>query len=298
MSVFLDDDLELRPGWRFAAYVIAYIATYVATGAGLSEIISSPVAVGSVEGLALSVVTFLPPAVLAFLFVLRFVDPRPVATFGVTPHEGWSRDLGMGLFVALGMVAVFAVGVSLSAGWAWRTAGQSGASEDAVWITGLLLTVAAANEELVYRGYPLQVLITATGPVPAVLAMSALFGLGHRLNPNATWLGTLNVFLAGVLLSIAYLRTRSLWFPYGIHIGWNVSTGVLLGLPVSGVRLSSFWHADPVGADWLTGGSFGPEGGILATVAIIAAAVFVGTTRSVYIRPALKPGGAGGVRKR
>jgi len=66
------------------------------------------------------------------------------------------------------------------------------------------------------------VLMAGVGPFPAMVVVSAAFGLGHHMNPNASWLGTANTFLAGIRLCLAYVRTRSLWFPYGIHIGWNL----------------------------------------------------------------------------
>jgi len=118
--------------------------------------------------------------------------------------------------------------------------------------------------------------------------MSALFGLGHYQNPNATLPGTLNVCLAGALLSVAYLRTRSLWLPYGIHLGWNLLTGLLVGLPVSGVRIASVWRIETEGPPELTGGAFGPEGGLAATVAIIAAAVIVGSTKAAGVSPEVR----------
>ena len=134
----------------------------------------------------------------------------------------------------------------------------------------------------------MQILMKGIGPVPAVLVMSGLFGLLHHLNPNATWLGTLNVFLAGVLLSAAYLRTRSLWFPFGIHIGWNLGLGpdlrisglrpdhqLDMGQPGTGSRLGHRWRIRA-------------EGGVLGTLAIIVAVVAVRWTRSVGVSPTLR----------
>lgn len=293
MSLFLNENLEMRPGWRFATYTLAYVLVLMLSGAVMSELVAGPVEVGQPRGLALVVLTFLPPAVLAFVFMLRFVERAPRTAFGVTLHEGWSRDLSVGLVIAAGMVLIYAASAGLLAGIG-PPGGPAHSQETIPWgnvaLTVVLLAVAAGSEELVYRGYPLQALMEATGPspIPAVLAMSALFGLGHHLNPNATWLGTFNTFLAGILLSIAYLRTRSLWLPYGLHLGWNLGTGVLLGLPVSGVRLSSLRDLGVGGPRWLTGGEFGPEGGILVTIAIIAAAVFTGTTPRLGISPSIR----------
>jgi hypothetical protein len=282
----LDSDLELRPGWRCLAYLMVYVVLFLATGAVMSEVIPGPVDFGGLRGLALTTLTFLPPAVLALVFMLRFVEARPAAAFGVALHERWGRDLGLGLLVALGMGVVYVTAAGALAGVGTQAAEESSGREIA--LTAAFLSVAAASEELVYRGYPLQMLMRAAGTAPAVLCISAVFGLGHHLNPSATWQGTLNTFLAGILLSLAYLRTRSLWLPYGIHVGWNLASGILLGLPVSGVGLASIGTTEVGGPRWLTGGSFGPEGGILFTVAIIAAAVFIGTTGRVEVSPTVR----------
>lgn len=280
MSVLLNDDLELRSGWRFVTFWIVYVFLFLSTSAVMSVLVSGPIDFGEISGLALSTMTFLPPAVLSFAFMLRFVDRRSPSAFGIGPPSHGFRLLGLGLATASGMVVVYSSLAGLLTGLDLR---RGTMDTERVALTVVLLAIAAASEELVYRGYPLQVLAQAVGPVVAILVMSAAFGLGHHLNPNATWLGTLNTSLAGVLLSLAWLRTRSLWLPYGIHVGWNLATGVALGLPVSGVQLNSIWTASVPGSPWLTGGSFGPEGGILATVAIIAAAVFiVGVTGSMH----------------
>ena len=147
--------------------------------------------------------------------------------------------------------------------------------------------VAAANEELVFRGYPLQVLMFGLGPWPAFLMVSAAFGLGHHLNPNATWVGTTNTALAGILLCLAYARTRSLWLPYGIHIGWNLGIGPIFGFPLSGMTVGSLWVTRLDGPAWLTGGRYGPEGGVLMTVTVILAAIVIGTTRRIGVSPAV-----------
>jgi hypothetical protein len=96
-----------------------------------------------------------------------------------------------------------------------------------------------------------------------------LFALFHALNPHMSWLGLANLFLAGILLSIPYLLTGQLAISIGFHISWNLVQGAVLGFPVSGsaplpTRLIDLQQAGP---NLWTGGQFGPEGGILATIA-------------------------------
>jgi membrane protease YdiL (CAAX protease family) len=126
-----------------------------------------------------------------------------------------------------------------------------------------------------FRGFPLQILSEGIGTWPAVAVLSAFFGLIHMNNPNATLLGTTNTILAGVLLSLAYVKARSLWLPYAIHVGWNAGVGFILGLPLSGLDLASLWTTGVAGSDTILGGSYGPEGGLLTTFIFGTAAVMV-----------------------
>ena len=141
--------------------------------------------------------------------------------------------------------------------------------------TAALILVAAANEELIFRGYPFQRLVESFGAVGAVVLSSAVFGLGHLANPDHTWISGANSILAGILLAIAYLRTRGLWMPLGIHFMWNYVQGVVLGLPVSGYYFRGFLKPRVSGAAWLTGAGYGPEGGVLATAAVGAGIIYV-----------------------
>src|SRR5206468_12598710 len=107
----------------------------------------------------------------------------------------------------------------------------------------------------------------------------------HSKNPNSSFLSTTNTIVAGILLSLAYVRTRSLWFPYGIHLGWNVGVGFILGFHLSGVDLASIWTTGIAGRDTILGGDYGPEGGLLATFIFASSALFV--QRQEYFRSSL-----------
>lgn len=160
----------------------------------------------------------------------------------------------------------------------------------------LTLAVAALAEEIAFRGFPFRRLIDAIGPVKATIIMAFLFGALHLLNPDATWTSTLITILAGVLFSIAWLRTRGLWLPWGLHFAWNASMGVLFGLPISGLEtFSTVVQTRAIGREWLTGGDYGPEAALLTGVVLVAAiAVTVRLTRDyawhyTYVAPV--PGG-------
>jgi len=284
MSILLNEELDLRSGWRFGLYVAVFVAMLYATGALLSLIVSGTIT-SELGFLAANAFIFTVPGVLALAFMIRFVDQVPVLTFGVGLHERWWRDLSLGAMVGAGMLGILAATIAIL-GELRITAGSGTALSGMVALI-LILAVSAANEELIFRGYPLQVLMVGIGPWPAMILMSAVFGAGHHLNPNATWLGTANTFLAGILLCLAYVRTRSLWFPFGIHIGWNLGLGPIFGFPLSGMDISSIWNTETGGEVWMTGGAYGPEGGFLVTGIMIAAIAAVSFTNQVNVSPRL-----------
>ena len=115
----------------------------------------------------------------------------------------------------------------------------------------------------------------AVGTPAAVAITSCLFGLAHLRNPHASLWGAVNTAEIGALLALAYVRTRSLWLPWGIHFGWNAALGLGYGLVVSGYsEFSVLVIGSAQGPRWLTGGEYGIEASATAT-AVIAVAIVV-----------------------
>jgi CAAX protease family protein len=210
--------------------------------------------------------------------LIRWLDRRPARAIGwpLTPRAG--RDAGIGLVI--GIVSIGAAALVMRTAGMLHYVAEPGTTRDWASALGrgfLLLGVGAASEEVLFRGYPFQVLARASGALPATIVVSFVFALGHIANPNASVLGIANIFLAGVMLSVAYLRTRSLWLAIGVHIGWNWGMASLLDLPVSGLDFLETPRYEPVlgRATWLTGGAFGPEGGLAATLGFAIALLVV-----------------------
>jgi membrane protease YdiL (CAAX protease family) len=148
-------------------------------------------------------------------------------------------------------------------------------------ILGLIL--AALGEELGFRGFPLRRLSDAFGVVPAMLLLAILFGLGHAKNPSATVFSTVNVALAAIWLSFAFFSAGGMPLAWGAHFGWNAALAILFDAPVSGytfqvpvVEYTSGGHA------WVDGGAFGPEGGIVATFALLAGSAYLLTRKQAF----------------
>ena len=147
------------------------------------------------------------------------------------------------------------------------------------------LICAALGEELAFRGFPLRRLSDAFGVIPATLLLAILFGVGHAWNPNATVFSTVNVALAAVWLSLAFFSAGGMALAWGAHFGWNAGLAILFDAPVSGFlfRTPVVEYA-PGSHAWVDGGAFGPEGGVVATIALVAGTLFLLTRRNVFTR--------------
>jgi membrane protease YdiL (CAAX protease family) len=222
----------------------------------------------------LNVIARFIPAVGATWFMGRFVDHRPTSSF--VGFRGWQRNLATGILIGGGLLSFLMLGFVVAG-----TVRLEPAMRDLslLVITIAVITLAAASEELLFRGYLLQSLATGIGRWPAALIMSGLFGMMHASNPNITnvwWIGIINTVVAGLMLSVAYFKARSLWLPYGIHVAWNAGLGIVLGFSLSGIELDSIWKSSVDSSATLTGGLYGPEGGIICTIVFLAGLFVMG----------------------
>jgi uncharacterized protein len=193
---------------------------------------------------------------------LRWLKPRQGAP---------GLAIGLGLGAAAAAVALLAAVVLANSHWS-RDDGELGEYLAQVVKTSLVLAPAALSEEVIFRGIPLVLFAAAIGRGTAlVLVAGLIFALFHALNPGVTPLGLGNIALAGIFLGVAFYAPGGLWTAFGAHLGWN-ATLAALDAPVSGLPFSipfiDYRAGHPV---WLSGGHFGPEGGLLATGAITAA---------------------------
>ncbi len=191
----------------------------------------------------------------------------------------WARRaVGMrGLLggLALGAAAaVIALVTAVAAGSAYWSRDAGGPVDYAVQVlkTTLALTPAALSEEVMFRGVPLVLLAAVAGRATALVLVSGVtFSLFHWLNPDVTPLAFGNIALAGLFLGVAFYAPGGLWTAFGAHLGWNGALAAL-DAPVSGlpfrIPLLDYHAGEPA---WLSGGRFGPEGGLVATLALALA---------------------------
>jgi membrane protease YdiL (CAAX protease family) len=281
-------DGRLRPIWRFLLALVLLFAALLIAGetvglvGRLLRVRPEPMAAmfwGSLVALA---------AILAAFKLLTAVfERRPLGSVGLAFHPRWWRELGHGLAVGAAMLFIVVM-LEWAGGFVQFTHAPQPVLRAAA-LTFVVLAVAAINEEAIFRGYPFQRLVESITPLGAIAVTSALFGLGHLGNPHHTWISTANTMLVGIPFAIAYLRTRSLWMPIGMHFIWNFLMGFLLGLPVSGLTFPvSVFQARVHGVAWLTGAEYGPEGGGLATGVIVAATLYLLLSKRIYISKEMK----------
>ncbi|HLY59762.1 MAG TPA: type II CAAX endopeptidase family protein [Terriglobia bacterium] len=280
---------HLRPIWRF--FISAAMIVFVHLAVGIILGLSSGVFGWEPQPIMLWGSSLILLALLAiFKLLTAAFENKPLASIGLAFHCRWKTELGIGLF--LGAASILAVAALDAALGLTRFSANpisgrhllAGAAYSCV-----LFSIAAAGEEITFRGYPFQRLIESVGPAWAVAILSVAFGLMHLGNPSHTWLSTLNTALIGIPLALAYLRTRALWLPLGIHFAWNFVLGFGLGLPVSGIQFSNtLLRADVHGIVPMTGGNYGPEGSWLTTGVVVLITLYVLFSKGIYITPEMR----------
>lgn len=212
---------------------------------------------------------------------LAVFEKRPLAAIGLHAGPHASVEMAYGLAVGAAITAATALVLFLF-GWLSFREGDGVLLEGWRQAAGLTAFVAcaAAFEEILFRGYPFQLLWSRLG-LPVALGLSAgLFALAHLGNPGLTPLAFVNLALAGILLALVYVRTRSLWLAIGVHAGWNWVLAVPLDQPVSGFVFGMpGYDVVETGPDLFTGGAFGPEGGLVVTAVTAGAIAWAGRTR-------------------
>jgi len=228
------------------------------------------------------------PAVLVSVWLAgRFADRRHFADFGLRLSRNWWIDFVFGLALGAGLMGLIFL-VELAAGWITVT----GAFQtDLGWPFGLAWLLSLAGfisvgiyEELLDRGYLFKNVaeaLSSWGRLPAVigavLLSSAVFGISHIINPNATLLSSFNIALVGLFLAVPLVLTGELAIPIGFHIAWNFFQGNVFGFPVSGTALNktTLIAVQQGGSTTITGGAFGPEAGLLGLGATLLGTILV-----------------------
>jgi membrane protease YdiL (CAAX protease family) len=223
--------------------------------------------------LVVSALSAFATGALANAVVARGWERGQLSDFGLGWAPASGRELATGIALGGGGAALI-VTVAVVSGLAnFASVPQTERAWAGIPVLMVLLLFGSVGEELVFHGYAFQQLVRPMGEFATVLPFGIFFGLAHIGNQNVSLLAVFNTVMWGVLLGCAYLRTRALWLPIGMHFGWNVAT------PFLGENLSGFTIAVTgyelhwrIGVLW-SGGAYGLEGGLFTTV--VVAGLFV-----------------------
>ena len=293
-SFFFNQDGRLHSGWRAVIFLIAFLFfSFFFIFGSITILAQFPFGTTTAGFLPLIVPFAISTAIAIILGWLcgKFFENVPFRALGCAFTSGWLKNFAAGCLIGTVALASAVIIAVMSGGMSLSINHESAISAISTTLLSTLLIFAfgAASEETLFRGYMLQTFARSKLIWVGVGLTSLLFAFAHNNNPDAGTLSWLNTFLAGIWFAAAYLKTRDLWFPLGIHLMWNWLQGPVLGINVSGIAEFSpdpVLRATDAGPAWLTGGSYGIEGGVACTFALIV------STALIYYLPNLKPGDA------
>ena len=214
-----------------------------------------------------------------------------ISRLGAVPRDDLRANAAAGQ-TARGLVAgtlLFSAIVAVAAALGvYRVTGWGDASEIIPILIGSAI-VPAFTEEVLFRGILFRWIEDFGGTWAALIISSSLFGAAHLLNPEATWFSSFAIAIyAGLLLGGAYMLTRSLWMPIGLHAAWNFTQGGIFGVPVSGHPSEGLVRAELRGPAVLSGSGFGLEASVIAIVIASGAGVWLvkrAVRRGLLVQP-------------
>lgn len=267
-TIFISpDEPRLRAGWRLLLHILIMIPIGLVTGAA-TKVLFPFWRGGALQSQLINLVVMTASVYIA----RRWLDKRSFASLGLKLDAKMWLDLLAGIvitFLMMGLIylLMWMLGWITFEGFAWEF---ESASDVTMGLLGMLAVfiLVGWNEELLSRGYQLQNLADGINLTWGVIISSAVFGILHLGNPNATWISAVGIFLAGAFLAYGYTRTKQLWLPIGLHIGWNFFEGVGFGFPVSGMDFFTLTRITVDGPELVTGGAFGPEAGLIVLPAL------------------------------
>ena len=211
---------------------------------------------------------------LLVFFRVKVIEKRSFSSIGFNKNN-WLKKYSLGFLIDLAMMSIivlilFPFGYITVEKNPIQPVGISAIASVLIILLGWIIQ--GATEEIVTRGWLLNVLSTKYNIGVGLLISSTLFGLMHLTNPNVNYIAVINIILVGLFYGLYVIKTNDLWAVCGMHSAWNFAQGNIFGFKVSGLDVSvgSLIDLNLVGSDFVTGGIFGPEAGITATFILLA----------------------------
>jgi membrane protease YdiL (CAAX protease family) len=207
-------------------------------------------------------------AMIAYYGFVHLIERRSVFELS-RPYA--FKELALGTLLGTGLFTI-TIGILWLLGY-YQVSAVNAWSLMIPWL--LIGIFSGVFEELLIRGVVFRIMEESLGTWIALVISALIFGAGHLGNPNATlWAGLAIAIEAGVMLAAAYVYTRRLWLPIGIHFAWNFVQGGIFGVAVSGNDAQGLLQSTPSGPTLLSGGEFGAEASIFAVIVCLAAGIF------------------------
>lgn len=208
-------------------------------------------------------------SLLSYWFLYRIYEKRSITELS---KDGFVKyfPLGIGIGALLQSLTVFVI--HLFKGYAVEKINPV-----IFLIPPLTMALSSAVfEEILFRGIFFRIIEEKLGSYASIIISSSVFGIMHLNNPNSSLAGIALVVQAGLLLAASYIYSGNLWFPIAIHFSWNFTQSAIFGANVSGHEISKTLIISEIkGPLWITGGEFGPEASIQATVFCLIASVIL-----------------------
>ncbi len=252
--------------WKILFFILTFGSINLALGALILPLVNF---------FLLNQILFLVSLIITSKICMMLFEKKLFIDIGLRFNAKTGYHIAFGLFIPIVILgAIFIADIIFDYGYCTKITGENVFLNFLTAIPYFILV--AFNEELLFRGFIFQRLLEGFGIIFTILSLSVLFSLAHYFNPHINSLSIINIILAGILFSVAFTKTGSLWLPITLHFSWNFAEGIIFGFPVSGsIIIKSFFMFNSTGPEWITGGDFGPEGGVFATILLCVASLFI-----------------------
>ena len=274
-NIFINPiESRLRAGWRILLFIIIMVGIARLLGFAVNNLFG-----GMPEDKTLKFFFIILIAAISgttgVIIARRYIDKKTMLSFGLKLDGLAIKDWLIGFLLSLLMVGLVFLLLLLFGLLEFESVNPEILTlkffQDFILMFVALVILTAWWEELVFRGYLLQNMISGMGKTWAVIISCILYGAVHASHPNAGILSSSIIVLFGFMRLYGYLRTSQLWLSMGMHAGWNFFQGPVFGFAASGYETESVLIHKLNGSDWLTGGQFGPEGSVFTILIVLLA---------------------------